>query len=79
MEMTTKELIARNRRAFLASVDAYMRWGMSKEEQEQNAREDAEYLALRQLEATVILHQGEALLRGERIEEKQRARDRAFG
>jgi hypothetical protein len=56
-----------------------MRWGFTQEEQAEHAREDAEYLALRQQEDTEIARRGELLLQEERIYEQMRALDRAFG
>lgn len=75
---TTKELAARNRRAFLASVNSYLAWGLTAEEQAEHAREDAAYLAQRAAEYAGPAAAGELLLRDERIEERMRARDRAF-
>lgn len=78
MSETTKELAARLRAEDQRQQRAFMEWGFTAEEVEQHEREDAEYLALRQLEFQTIAHQGEQLLAADRIEERMRQRDDAF-
>lgn len=75
---TTKELAARNRRAFLASVDSFLEWGRSPEQLAEDRAEDEAYLAQRAAELEGPAAAGELLLKADRIEERMRAHDRAF-
>lgn len=77
--LTTAELIARNRRAFLASVDAFLQWGKSPEQLKADAQEDEAYFAQRRAELDSVAEQGDQQLKDERQYERMRAHDRAFG
>lgn len=78
---TTKELVARLRRQHAQSTIDFLNWGLSPEEIAEQDKEDAEYFAARQAEFAAMdaNRQGEEQLADERIYERMRRHDRAFG
>jgi len=76
---TTKELVARLRRQHAESVNQMLTWGFSEQMLREQREDDARYMRARWAEQDAIDQKVEDELKEERIFERLRARDRAYG